>query len=324
MYKFLATIYPKNLREKYKQLLLYADIKIEPNRFLGFILSFGIGLSLALSLILASLIRLPLVLLFIASFILFEVVVYFVIALRSDKKGKFVENVLPDALQLMASNLRAGLTTDRALLLSARPEFGPFQDEINSVGKEITTGKSIQESLLTMTKRIKSEKLEKTILLIVSGLKSGGELASLLEQTASNLRQQMFVEERIRSSVMMYVIFIFGAVALGSPMLFGLSSFLVEVLTKNLGAIQLPETTMTATLPLSFSNITISNQFITTFALVSLITSSVLGSLILGLVSKGKERYGLKFMPILIFISVSVFFVVRYLVRNMLGGLFGI
>tara|TARA_Y100000310_G_scaffold340701_1_gene437412 strand:+ start:3591 stop:4397 length:807 start_codon:yes stop_codon:yes gene_type:complete len=266
---------------------------------------------------------LPLVLTFIISFLLIEFLVYIFLVLGIDAKAKFVEDILPDALQLMASNLKAGLTTDKALLLSARPEFGPFQEEINLVGKEITMGKDIDEALLGMCSRLKSEKLEKTVLLINSGLRSGGQLAALLEQTAKNLRQQRLIDDKIRANVMMYVIFIFVAVGFGAPMLFGLSTFLVEVLTKNMGMLSLPQGAgAAAAMPISFSEIKISIDFIIKFSVTVLLTTSVLGSLVIGLISKGKEKQGIKFIPALALFSMAVFLVVRFLVRNLLSGLF--
>src|SRR3989338_6908138 len=127
MYRTFAMLYPSKWKKVLSELLVYSDIQIEPDRFLGFVLSFSFLLSLAIG---------------------FNFGVLF--------KVKFIENILPDALQLMASNLRAGFTTDRALLLSARPEFGPLKDEINLVGKEITAGKPIEEALFNMTKRVQS------------------------------------------------------------------------------------------------------------------------------------------------------------------------
>lgn len=324
MYRFLANVYPKKLRESYRKLLVYSNIKSAPDKFIGFMLVFGLGIALAIALDLAALFKLPVWPTFIISFFIIEISVYMWLLLRADAKARFVEEVLPDALQLMASNLRAGLTTDRALLLSARPEFGPLQEEISMVGKEITMGKEIDHALLNMKERIKSDKLEKTVLLLVAGLKSGGELAALLEQTASNLRQQRFVEERIKSNVLMYVIFIFGAVGFGAPLLFGLSSFLIEVLTKTMGSVSLPETGTSSQLPLTIGKVTIDPGFIMIFSLVSLITTAILGSLILGLISKGKEKEGVKFMPILIAVTLGVFFIVRFLISRLFGGMFGI
>jgi len=323
MYKFLAGIYPKNLKKKYELLIEYSDLKLNPLRLMGFFLSFGFGLAVALSLFLNRLIEVPFIFLILILFFLIELFFYVMLLLKADKKGKFVEGILPDVLQLMSSNLRAGLTTDRALMMSSRPEFGPFKEELNKVGKEIAMGRDLSDSLLDMTESIKSDKLKKTMLLIASGIKSGGELSSLLDQTATNLRQQRFVEEKTRSSIMMYVFFIFVAVGIGSPILFGLSSFLVEVITTNMAAVEMPTTAVTSNLPMSFTKVEISIGFIMTFAVVSLTTSSIVGSLILGLIGKGRGREGVKFIPILMALSLGLFFITRFLVKNVLGGLFG-
>lgn len=323
MYRLLSKFFPKKLKEKYEKLLVYSNINLNLDRFIGFLLFSGIGLALFFSFILSKIINLPVILIFVPIFLLIEVLAYVLLMLSADKKGRFIENILPDALQLMSSNLKAGLTTDKALLLSARPEFGPFSEEINTIGKEITMGKEIEQSLIDMSKRIRSEKLEKTVLLIVSGLKAGGELSALLDQTAANLRQQRFVEERVRTNVLMYVIFIFFAIGFGAPMLFGLSSFLVEVLTKTLSTVEVPETA-TAVLPITIGKIAITPNFILIFTVVSLITSSTLGALVLGLIRKGKERAGVRFIPILIALSLGIFFLVRFIIKNAFGSLFGI
>ena len=322
LYRLISSLYPKKIREKYFDLLVYSGIKIKKEKFIGFLVIFGFLFSLAFAFLVGLFFKSSVLISFLLSFLTFQAMVYFWILLSADSKAKFVENILPDVLQLMASNLRSGLTTDKAFLLSARPEFGPFQDEINKVGKEITLGKGIDEALFDLGKKIKSEKLNKTVILIVSGIKAGGELASLLEQTARNLRRAAIVDNRIRANVMMYVIFIFVAICFGAPLLFGLSSFLVEVLTQNLGSIQIPQTAQ-MNMPINISEITIKPEFVITFSIVFLITSSIMGSLILGLISKGREREGVKYIPIIILCSLLVFFVTRFLIKNMLGGLFG-
>ncbi len=325
MYEFISYIYPKKLREAYTRLLDYSNIKVNTDRFLGFILMFGFGLALVASINLKLFFGWNPFLAFFGMFFLFELIVYLWLVLSTDAKGKFVESVLPDALQLMASNLRAGFTTDRALLLAARPEFGPLQEEINRIGKEITTGTDIDDALLDMTNRIKSENLEKTMLLIVTGLRAGGELAPLLEQTAENLRARKQVERRIVSSISTYIIFIFAAIAFGAPLLFGLSSFLVEVLNNIMSNIDLSGTegVASAAVPLKLSAETlIDPSFVIMYAIISLIALSVLGSLVLGLISKGKEKEGVRYIPILIAVSLSVFFLARFVVKKLLGGLF--
>lgn len=325
MYRLISRFVPKRFVKNYEALLRYSHIKINAESFVGFVVSTGFLFAVASAFFVSLKFRFPLILVFLIVFFSFEVLFYMWLVLKADKKSKFIESVLPDVLQLMSSNLRAGMTTDRALLLSAREEFGPFAVELNRLGKEISTGKEIDVALFDLATRIKSEKLEKTVFLLTSGIKSGGELSELLDQTANNLRRQKVVDEKIRSNVLMYVIFIFVAVGIGAPVLFGLSSYLVEVLTKNLSQIEIPtEGAITSSLPFALTTVSISVDFVIGFAILSLVTSSIMGALVLGLISKGAAKYGVRLIPVLVIVSVSIFFIVRGIIGSVLSGVFGL
>lgn len=321
VYRILSKFYPRGLFSNYKKLLDYANIRIDPAKFIGFVILFGFLLGWAVAFPSAKLFEWNLFLTFIITFIAFEVFVYMWLLLSVEAKAKFIEKALPDALQLMSSNLRAGLTPERALLLSARPEFGPLTEEINRAGKEVAVGKDIDEALMGIAKRVKSEKIEKTFMLIVTGIRAGGELASLLDHTARNLRDQDFVDQKIRSSVRMYVIFIFAAVGLGAPLLYGLSSFLVEVLTSILGNVEIPQTT-SMNLPVNIAKVSVGADFVLNYVIVALVVTALLGSMALGLINKGEEKQGLKYAPLLIAMALVVFFLIRFFIDSVLSGLF--
>ncbi len=322
MYEFVQRLYPVKMKAGYQQLLLYCNIKTDVNRFLTLNTIITAIASVVLALFTLIFFSLNFFLLLICWYILLQGIVYAWLVLTADSRARFVEELLPDALQLMASNLRAGLTVDRALLLSARPEFGHFKDELNYVGKELATGKELGEALMDLSSRIRSDRLKKTFQIIVSAMASGGELAELLVQTATNLRQQRLIEQRVRSSVLVYVIFIFSAIAFGAPMLFGLSSFLVEVISDIFSKVELPPQDSSTNLPLSFTKVAVPPSFINTYTVVSLLLTSIMGSLILGLIAKGKEKEGLKFLPILVIITISLFFLVKLSIKALLGSLF--
>jgi len=258
---------------------------------------------------------------FIAIFVL--VVLYFFLRAKLQKVADIrkMEDSFPDFIGLMASNLRAGMTVDKALLLSSRKEFAPLDKEIMRLGKDIVTGKEITLALRDMEKRIPSDKIRKTIKLIISGIRSGGNLAVLLEETAENMRSRNFVEKRAASNVLMYVIFIFFAVAVGAPLLFGLSSVLVEVLTQLL--LEVPADQTATNMPFALSSVTVSATFVFYFAFVFVLVTDVLASLVLGLVSKGDEREGMKYMIPLIVVSICVFLGSRIILLRYFGNLFG-
>jgi len=258
---------------------------------------------------------------FIAAFLL--IIIYSLIKKMLDKAARIkkMEDVFPDFIELMASNLRAGMTIDKALLMGSRKEFSPLDEEILSLGKEVITGKEISKALSNMADRINSEKITKTIAMINSGIKSGGNLAILLEQTAINMRERNFVEKKAASNVLMYMIFIFFAVAIGAPLLFALSTVLLEILTGILGNMPSIEAANIPNIPFALTSIKISITFIMYFAIVFLIAIDILASLLLGLVSRGEEKAGLKFTLPLMLLSVTVFFIMRTILLSYFSGI---
>ncbi len=241
--------------------------------------------------------------------------------LIESQRIKIMEFVFPDFLQLVASNLKAGITIDKALVISSRKEFAPLDEEINQLGRDLVTGKQIAIAMKEMTQWIKSEKISKTVNLIITGMKSGGNLATLLEQTSISMRERQYVEKRAASNVLMYVILIFFAIGVGAPALFSLSTVLVEVLTKILSNV--PEMETTTSLPFALTSISISSTFITYFAIIFLLTIVILGSMVTGLVQKGEEREGLKYAIPLGAISLVLFFVIKIFLLGYFQELIG-
>ena len=335
MYQHAAKILPGGIRHKYRDILRYCGIKIDYDRFIGFMILFGLGIALLIainSVILFSLSSNLFLLVFLLSYLVFECLIYVWMSLSADSKAKFAEKVLPDALQLMAMNIKAGMTTDRALLLAARPEFGPLQKEMGRAGKEILAGKEIKYALLSISTRIRSKLLDRTIRLIVEGIESGGELSDLLQQTAEDIQGTELIEGEVQSNVMMYAIFIFFAAAIGAPLLYGISTYLVEVLGSQFAKYQTGgfemDDSATQISPFRFggsifeklqspSQVNISPDFLMLFAVLSLSITSLFGGMIIGIIQSGNEKEGIKFTPILLGVSITIFFLVRIFVSGM-------
>jgi hypothetical protein len=321
LYRGIAKIVPKKLRVKVASLLSYSHLLVDPEKFLGFTLLNSALIGVLLGFILAPLLQRSFWIFSIAGMGLTVVLVYLWIQLLVDKKARLVEESLPDALQLMASNLRAGMTPDKALLLSSRPEFGPLKEEIDLVGKKVTLGKGVGTALMEMTSRINSKKLVRAIELINSGLDSGGSLATLLEATSNDLREQILVDKKIKASVTMYVMFIFSAAGMITPILFGLNSFLVEILRTSLSSVEIPAAAI-STLPIKGTTVSVSAEFLMIFIIAFMVMNCLMASMLLGLIAKGKSREGLRYFLPMILIAIPVFFLVRIIINYVLGGLF--
>ena len=312
-------IYPSDFRKKYIRNIENSGLKLNPGQYHNKIIFFSVLLAIISSI---AFYFLKISLLY-SILVLFSINFFFYmrISLKAAARIRKMEEVFPDVISLMASNLRSGITVDRAFLLSARPEFNPIDEEIMRAGRDISTGKDVVIALKNMGERIDSEKINKIIYLIVSGIRAGGNISELLEETAVNMREKEFLEKRASSSILMYVIFIFFAIAVGAPMLFSLSSVLIEIIIKMSSMVPDPGTVQ-MNLPLAFNNIGLNPKFVIYFSIIFMIVTDYISSLIIGLVNKGDSKTGLKYFIPLVLFSLSVFFLFRIILLKFLAGLF--
>lgn len=330
VYERISSMVPPHIITAFERELRYVGINIEEKQFVGFIILFGLGLSLAVSLNLFLFMGINPIGTFIGMFIFFFVAVYFWLSQTSDKEGQGVERILPDVLELIASNVKSGLTTERALFASARPEFGVLSEELKNASKEIMSGERMETALMMLPTKIKSKTLERSIWLLVQGIKSGGEIAGLLIQLGSDLREENAMKDEIAANISMYVILIFAAAIVGAPLLFGISSLIVGILVEQTSNIaispeQMSEYSSMSTVGrfMGLPTVNITESFIVMFSVVALIITALFASLTVGAMAKGAESEGVKYIPILLIGGLGLFWLIRILLGGALGGISG-
>lgn len=313
----LYRLTPRRYKGKIEELIRFSGGKKSPSHFFHTSLIISLAIGLVMGIIVRSYFAYIFPLVFFVTFLFFHGTLY----LAVERRSRFVENILPDALQLVAANIKSGFIPSRALVLSARKEFGPLSDAIKNVGKEMMTGKSLQESMGEMTKTIKSEVLETTVTLVTKGVRAGGQLVSLFEETAIDIRRKESIKKEVRANIMMYAIFIGFAGCVGAPVLYALSGFLVSTISRLGAMISVPEDVVSK-MPLHIKfGVGVSPEFLFMFSITAIVITSVFGGLIIGLISSGKEKDGIKYIPILAITSLAIFFITGFVIQMMFGGL---
>lgn len=326
--KFFYAVSPKSYQKWIIRHIDYCNFEISPLNLIGFIFLFGVGIGFAVSFIpfLAGWISIEwMFALWAAGFLASNLIMHASIIMIADGRANFVEMILPDALQIISANLRSGLTADKAILTSARPEFGPLEVELRKVAKDTLSGKSFEEAMRGMTKKIKSRVLEKTVNLLVEGLSKGGSLTTLLDSVADDVRQIKLLREEIKSFVMMYGIFIFFAAAIGAPMLYAVSTYMVETISTIGGQVDTEELLKSSTasfIKIGSQKINITGEFLMQYSALAILITSIFGGLLIGLVQEGSEKAGFKIIPMLMGVSFGVFFLLSYMLRNIFGASF--
>ncbi len=333
MLEFLGKMMPRRIRESFHEILIYANVNVDHLRFMGILLVISLVLGLIFSATFTFVFFAGDVLVFVGLFLFFflliEIGVYTWLILLADSKARQSEKAFPEALRIMAANVKAGMTPDKALFASARPEFGAFGLELLRAGKHIIAGSEMKYALMEIPKRIKSEIIENNLRLIIKGIESGGSLATLLEETAKDIERTKLITDEVRANVLMYAIFIFFAACIGAPVLYGISTFLVQVITHQMQTLSFGSEVqaMGGTFGsigagiLSGKTISLTPEFLLMFSLLSLSITSVFGGLIIGLVKTGEEKNGAKYIPPMMTLAIIIFFVIRTLMSQVFSSL---
>ncbi|MBS3060905.1 MAG: type II secretion system F family protein [DPANN group archaeon] len=324
--KFLPRFYVEIISRKIR----YANIKIQKEVWAGFTFMVSLFISILITVVMASQTQSQglLIAFFLGVFFAVSYTIYVIVQLMSDQRTQQIENVLPDALRLISANIKVGITPDKALFLSARPEFGVFSDEILRVAEETIAGKTIMQAMVRMTDRTESVLLKRVVELINEGLNSGGELASLLEKTADDIRVSSVLNQEIQSNIGSYVIFMMLAVLIAAPMLYATSmNFIVltDSIKQSIGLEALSQAAVTGVnIPFIGSSKQISIDFgaLRLFSVINISISAFFASMLLGIFRDGQERTGLPYVPVFIIGGLLVYFIADALIGGLMAGFF--
>ena len=311
LYRRIGWIFGNKLANKTKKRLRYAGIKINPYDWNGFILSFGLlfgVLSFLISYIFIKLLYSIIVGIVISGIAV--LVLSLLLDILIDKRKRFVELILPDVLSILSINLRGGLTLEESLVAAGKPEFGFFSKDISKMAREIHSGKTLESAINELKSKVNSPVLHRTLDLINEGVKSGGEIAAILEKSADSLRRSALLKEEVKASVTGYFWFIILASSVAAPLLFASTFFLEKMLSTFIPAVKVPYRFIPKAIPLNV---------VLNFFLLNIGIIGFFGGLLAGVIRKGKEKYGVKYIPVILAISLSIFFSVVLILNHFFG-----
>ncbi len=318
----LAQIAPKCYWKHFKQQLIYAGETTEVEIYLGrttlvsllfalIVLFFPYGLRIEFSMLY------PVLALF--TFLLIQFLFYLLIYFKVEDRARRVEEFLPDALQLISTNLQTGMTPFKALRLAARKEFGPLYGEIRFATSKAFGTESFSDSLQTIGKRVKSETLQRALDLFTTAMRAGGHLSKLLDDLAKDIEENRSLKKELVTNTKTSVSFIMFSVIIGAPLLLTISieflKFMVDLKAKT--------GTMTGGFGMGMlaGEILITPDFMFGLSVAILIFTSILASILLGVLTEGKINYGFKYAPAVAIGSFLVFLIMRYVVGNFFAGI---
>ncbi len=260
-------------------------------------------------------------------FVLSIALFYMVVSTIADSRAKKIDDVLPDALSMISANIRAGMTIENAVLVSARPEFGPLEEEIRLASTKAYGGMSMAHAFEEMADHVRSNQLKRAIKLFIEGSRLGGQMAQLLNEISRDLRELVALRREIQNATLTYTIFIVFSTLIASPVLFATSVYYSQINEKVTSKItfagDLPNTGMGFIPKGGKSADMITSEEFYNFAVATVLITSFFSSLVLALIRHGKAMAGLKQAPLFVFFGAAVFIATHYALTVFFKGFTG-
>lgn len=176
---------------------------------------------------------------FLTAIVMFYVFLIYYPRIKEQQSYSDLNKELPYALRHMGIELKSGKGLHDTLITVRDADYGTFSNEIKRVLEEVKFGKSTEDSLLEMSKRVKSEGLTRAIQQIVGTIRVGGNLANSLEIIAKDISFEMQIKLKEYSQKLNSFILIYTFIAILAPvicliMLMAGSTVMGDVISSNL------------------------------------------------------------------------------------------
>ena len=329
----LGSYFSKNSKSRVGMMVIYAGLSRNPEDILGIVLMYSIMISAATTFLAVATgpepffglpPRVIILIAMIAPFVATWAFFYVIFLVLIDRRTACVEKVLPDVLTMISQNMIAGMTVYNSLWIAARPEFGPLAMEIQTVARETLGGEAFEKSLLNMSERISSYKLSRSVKLMIQGMRSGGELPTVLQEIANDIRAEQNLFKRMSAQTTSQAMFILFALLIGAPLLFSSSLQFVTIFNAIYEKVGFNDNTNSMpqqTGMISLHKLPISANFFFQYAVITLGVSGLFGALLIGLIKNGKLSYGVPLMPVVAVLSIVIFWVMTIALGSFFRGM---
>lgn len=132
-------------------------------------------------------------------FIIFSFIPNIYLAVRARQRVTSFNNQLGDTISLMANSLRSGYSFLQTLDLVAREAPEPVSSEFRRVVQEVGLGRTTEEALAGLLRRLPSDDLDLLITAVNIQHEVGGNLAQVLDTIGHTIRERVRIKGEIRT-----------------------------------------------------------------------------------------------------------------------------
>ncbi|KYK27092.1 hypothetical protein AYK26_00130 [Euryarchaeota archaeon SM23-78] len=255
--------------------------------------------------------------------VLIVLAVYFYMNIMIYRRTKELEDLLPEYLSLVSTNLKGGMNFEKSLWSAIKPEFGILANEIGIVSKRVATGNDVSEALQEFADKYESPILRRSVDLIKGEIISGGSITGVIDNLVADLRKTKALKAEMSAATLTYMIFMAAIVVGIMPALFALSRQLLGIILKFGSRIS---TSMEqggggGGVMFSFTVAQIDPFHFQIFSIAAISIIAVFSSMIISTIEKGDIQGGLKFIPLFLMGSLIMYFILSVVLEALLKGI---
>lgn len=118
---------------------------------------------------------------------------------KLDKRNEEFINQLPEVARLLSNGAAAGLSMPAAIELAAREIDTPARDELQGVLDEVRFGRSLDEALDSLARRLPSREIGVLMSTLIIQQRAGGDLVRALQDLSSTLDMRRETLREVRT-----------------------------------------------------------------------------------------------------------------------------
>jgi archaeal flagellar protein FlaJ len=216
---------------------------------------------------------------------------------REDRRKRQYEQDFADFLFELSELVRGGIDPAKAFLTLAQGEVGSITKFVKIAARQMNIGFTFEQALHNLGDSLESDLAKRYIDLVIQASYSGGSVSNLIQQAAIDMGNFLTIDKEKRSGLAQYTVVLYT----GQVVLIVLAAIMVVQFIP-----QLTEITQIGNAGLSgflgqadIGNVPIERDL---FFLVTI--NGLFGGLIIGKISEGKIKHGLKHSLILMLIAL--------------------
>jgi len=209
-----------------------------------------------------------------------------------------IDDRFPDFIRDLAESRRAGMTFTKAIMYSAKGDYGVLTPEIQKIARQISWGSSVESALKSFATRVNTKLIKRTISLIIEASRSGGNVADVLDAATKDAREIKLLESERRAGMLSYVAVIYVGM--------GVFLLIIIVLCKSLLPSMLTEGSEGVSTALGKPSSMTLLDVTSLFYYAALVQTGGMG-IIAGVFEEGDIISGVKHMFIMVLVSWLIF-----------------